>query len=345
MKDTELDIELKNCTFVKTVLMLVVVFYHSMLFWSGTWFTKNPVFKADLLNVIASWLDTFHVYGFTLVSGYIFYYLKEENGKYVQFTGFIKSKIKRLILPYFFVTIIWVAPHNYIWNEFDLVLAIEKYLLGYAPSQLWFLLMLFNVFILAWLLSVFLIKYDLGAIFVGIIFVGIGLLGSYFFPNYFQIWTSFKYIIFFIVGFKLRQNSPKFLMKIPCFIWVISSLIMFYASNLLRQNEFIICKILSLGFTFGGNIIGALMSFFVLQKVAWKMPFFNKMLVKYLSEYSMTIYLFHQQFIYWFISAFNGIINPYLHVIVSFVGAIMCSVLLSKILKKYQLTRFLIGEK
>ena len=32
-------LELKNCYFVKTILMLLVVGYHSMVFWSGDWFT------------------------------------------------------------------------------------------------------------------------------------------------------------------------------------------------------------------------------------------------------------------------------------------------------------------
>ncbi len=32
------------------------------------------------LMYIAKWFNTFHIYGFTLISGYIFYYIKYEGG-------------------------------------------------------------------------------------------------------------------------------------------------------------------------------------------------------------------------------------------------------------------------
>ena len=52
--------------------MLLVVFYHSILFWGGDWFTKDPLVTSKLLDCIAKWLNSFHIYAFTLVSGYIF---------------------------------------------------------------------------------------------------------------------------------------------------------------------------------------------------------------------------------------------------------------------------------
>lgn len=35
--------ELSNCTFLKTILMFLVVFYHCILYWSGSWFVGEPV--------------------------------------------------------------------------------------------------------------------------------------------------------------------------------------------------------------------------------------------------------------------------------------------------------------
>ena len=54
--------ELQNCNFVKMVLMLIVVLYHSMLFWSGNWYTGNPVLEAKELGVCALWMNNFHIY-------------------------------------------------------------------------------------------------------------------------------------------------------------------------------------------------------------------------------------------------------------------------------------------
>ena len=104
------DLELKNCTFVKTMLMLIVVFYHSILFWSGNWFSAIPAQRLEILAGIASWLNSFHIYGFALVSGYLFYYLRYEKGKYGRYIPFLKQKAKRLLVPYVFAAAVWVIP-------------------------------------------------------------------------------------------------------------------------------------------------------------------------------------------------------------------------------------------
>lgn len=347
MKYVEIDkkMECENCTFIKTVLMLIVVFYHSILFWNGTWYTANPVFSSSAMESIAMWLNTFHIYGFTLVSGYLFYFLKEEQGKYKRFDKFMLNKAKRLLIPYFFVMIIWVAPISYTYNEFDVKHAVRKYLLGTAPSQLWFLLMLFNVFMLMWPLSGILSRHHIGSIFLGLVFYGIGLIGGHLFPNYFQILTSCQYVIFFIAGFKLRQYGSRQVLRLPWYMWIIGSGALFYASNLLSYNNSLICKLLSIGLSFACNMIGALMAFVVLQKIAAKFDCRNNKLTNHLSKYAMPIYLFHQQFVYFFISVLNGVVNPYLNAAVNFIGSLTLSLLLSVFLMKFKITRFLIGEK
>ena len=63
---------LANSVFVKTILMLLVIIGHACAFWSGHWFTENPAIESRSLSVLYSWLNSFHIYAFTLVSGYIF---------------------------------------------------------------------------------------------------------------------------------------------------------------------------------------------------------------------------------------------------------------------------------
>lgn len=70
---------LDNCHFVQAELMLLIVFCHSFLFLGGMslWFENQPViFKSKGLIILADWLNTFHIYGFTLVLGYISEILK-----------------------------------------------------------------------------------------------------------------------------------------------------------------------------------------------------------------------------------------------------------------------------
>lgn len=102
--------ELDHCSFVKTVLMLFVVLYHSCVFWTGNWFVETPVYPSRFLEVLAEYLNSFHIYAFTLVSGYLFSYLKLEKGKYERFLPFTVNKAKRLLVPYVFVAAVWVIP-------------------------------------------------------------------------------------------------------------------------------------------------------------------------------------------------------------------------------------------
>ena len=64
--------KLKNIPFVKSILMLLVLLYHSCVFWTGNWWDIPPVYTSNLIGGFATWLNSFHIYTFTLVSGYIF---------------------------------------------------------------------------------------------------------------------------------------------------------------------------------------------------------------------------------------------------------------------------------
>ena len=71
---------------VKVLMMLAVVLYHSCMFFTGSWFGgAKPVYEARYLSIFAQWLNTFHVQTFTMASGFLFYCLRIEKGKYIHF--------------------------------------------------------------------------------------------------------------------------------------------------------------------------------------------------------------------------------------------------------------------
>lgn len=75
------DSELANCGSIKAILMLFVVLNHSLcVFVSNGWGPYEPATESPVLGVMAEWLGTFHIYGFALISGYIFYYIKFNGG-------------------------------------------------------------------------------------------------------------------------------------------------------------------------------------------------------------------------------------------------------------------------
>ena len=326
--------------------MLLVVVYHCILFWTGTWFTtQEPIRQSTLLPILSSWMNSFHIYGFTLISGYLFFFLKYEKRQYTKFYPFIVNKARRLLIPYIFVASVWVIPISQIFSEYTPTEVISKYVLGTSPSQLWFLLMLFGVFMLFYPLSDFFKKRTIAGAVVVILFYGVGLIGQYAHINFFQIFRACVYIPFFWLGFKIRQYGSCYLRKIPALVWLVVDILLFGVTKFLSTLDGIIFVLLHQGFSFALHIVGALMAFVLLQKLAKCIEWKDNKTFKFLSAHSMPVYLFHQQIIYIFLSCLNGKVDPYTHSFVNFIGAMAISLLISSFLMRFKWTRFLIGEK
>lgn len=194
---TNLDQNVNNCTFIKTILMFSVVLYHSCVFWTGGWFTViEPIYNSRILYCVSKFLNSFHVYCFILVSGYLFFYLKNEKGKYVEYTDFIQKKVIRLLLPYCAICFLCVAPITAYFYRYKVQEIIRYYVLGESPSQLWFVLALFWIFVIVWPLSNLLKRsWFFSSVISGVLFV-IGMIGAKYVPNLFSIFTGLQYFVF-----------------------------------------------------------------------------------------------------------------------------------------------------
>lgn len=341
------ELMLKNSSFVKTVLMLFVILGHAVNFWNGSWFNVySPVFESGSLALLSGWVNSFHIYAFTLVSGYIFMF-KMIGGGYSKLNLFVANKGKRLLVPYLFVALVWVIPisqHYYHWNAIEIF---KKYILCINPSQLWFLWMLFWVFIISWLLWKWLTNsIHIGAA-ISLFLYCVGFIGNKFVPNIFCIFTALQYMPFFYIGMVIRLKQEKneciHITKIKTIYWIIADLVVFGLFQMLEVRN--TPSILLIPMQFLLHIIGALMAFVVLQKLANRVNWKESKAFSLLSKNSMPVYLFHQQVIYVFISLLNGVINPYLHAGINFIGAMVISLIISTLLMKFKWTRFLIGEK
>ena len=343
-KQASKQASIENCAFVKTILMVLVVLYHSCLFWSGSWLQNQQVkIEAKEIGIFAYWLNSFHIYGFTLVSGYLFYYLKNEVGKYKKYKEFLIRKFQRLIIPYYFTAIVWVIPFSILILSYSGDEVIQKFGLGINPSQLWFLWMLFGVFAIAWPMSQW-IKTDYIALIISVISWGIGLIGPRFGSNIFCIWNVFTYLPYFVLGMKMREKEHIW-KKYNCFVLAMLNIGLFLLWRYLLGNGGIFFKILTLISEYAMHVIGAVAVFMILQWIADKVDWKNKKLCNLLSKYSMPIYLFHQQIIYITIVWLNGKVNPYLNVTINFIVALSGSIIISGILMRFRVTNFLLGQK
>ena len=57
------------------------------------------------------------------------------------------------------------------------------------------------------------------------------------------------------------------------------------------------------------------------------------------------MYLFHQQIIYFSLTILDGVVNPWINAGVNFIVATVGAYIISAILMKWKITRFLVGEK
>ena len=203
--------ELRYMTPIKTVMMLIVILYHSCAMWMGGWFAE-PANPSAAIGLFAKWLNTFHVPVFVFASGYLYAFLKVETTRYASASLVLKKKARRLLVPYVFVSIVWAIPFWAYFNGTEAVAA--KFLLAGSPSQLWFLVMLFVLFFgfeLSWIvvgervtlpsiamIAAMAVSYVFGAVLVRFMPVDV-----------FQIANALQFAPLFYLGMLLRRGATE----------------------------------------------------------------------------------------------------------------------------------------
>ena len=276
--------------------MMLVVFGHACAFWTGNWFTAITVaYQEPMISILFNWVSSFHIYAFTLVSGYIFAY-KVMKGEYKVYSTFISNKVKRLLVPYWFVMLIWVLPISAYYYKWDANYLIQRYILCTNPSQLWFLWMLFVVFVIVWPLRNNMLQRPVIGYVISIVLYFVGFVGSWKIPNYFCVWTACQYVIYFYIGMRIRykEEIKRITTTIPYYTWIIIHILLFVAKEFIdkEQNGALSFKALNSGVGLILHIIGAIMAYTTLSVIANRIHLTNVMKI---SLYSMPIYLFHQQ--------------------------------------------------
>lgn len=344
------DSYLERCDFAKTILMLCVIIGHSCAFWTGSWFLAQvPLITNKPLGDFANWFGTFHTYGFTLISGYIYYYISYERG---YGTTFIKKKVYRLIVPYVFVSILWVLPISNYFYDYTLEEVITGFLLGTSPAQLWFLLMLFNVFILfRWLKRK--VKRTILFIIMVITLYVLGFIGQLLPYNYFQIFTSFHFLLFFTIGYYIRKHNKLIfnheylgLSKggVILFLTTVHIVLYFVYLNV-HELESLHGKLYARLIYMILNIEGSVSAFAALTYFGGVFNYRRSSFYLLLQKNNFVVYLLHQQIIYIIITMFNGVILPEIHAMMNCAISVVVSFVIAYLARKSDYTKFMLGEK
>lgn len=295
------------------------------------------------MGYFANWIGTFHTLTLTAVAGYTYEYVIEKRG-YV-FSNLMIKKVRRLLIPFIVVSLFWILPLTSFFVEIDSDYLINKFVLGKSPAQLWFLLMLFDVFILFYPLRMMLEKSKLiYLLFPVLYFVG-DIMGDST-NNYYQFFTALRYLSFFAMGhliYRYRHllfNYRMFNLHQPyilCFLALIHiATYIIYLQDIPRTKT-----LLMLYLNFGGCLTAMAILLFVGEKVN---P--NNKLMALLNQNCFAVYLFHQQIIYYTLFFLNGLICPMLHAFINFVVSFGLSLAISVFIRRSGFVRVnLLGEK
>ncbi|MBR5529143.1 MAG: acyltransferase [Oscillospiraceae bacterium] len=282
---------------IKGLLTLAVLVYHSILAWSFSGWHNFSVETFLPFEYLCHFLLKFHTPAFTFLSGYLFYYLRYEKGKYRTPRQDIPRRAKRLLIPYGLL-LLWVIPFHFLFEGGTVKRAFVKYVLAVAPTQLWFLVMLFGVFVIFYLISDRLPKRPVVNFLVFYGIYGCATVGAMVLPDYFQIWTILKSLLYFYFGYAVRQGllrKPK-----KALFYIVMALA--YAALIYVDYKYLSAaastkiKMLSAALDPITSLIGIAAFVFLFSRLSCVLE--RSKLFALIKRYNFTIYLFHQQLVY-----------------------------------------------
>ena len=226
--------------------------------------------------------------------------------------------------------------------EGNIINNIKYFILGLNTGHLWYLLMLFDIFIIFYLYEKFILnrKYS---IVLNLILFSILYISSEFFTNIFQINRAIQYSIFFYLGYEFFRNKDKLTLKLEKFkpkniliiipILTAISLVLILVSKI-RLSNIMLSKLFSLI-----NVVAALVCITICYLIVYLIN--NRMkniiikdkidkLINVIGKYSFNIYLLHEPIIFivlHFIS--SKYINPNVLVMLCLSISVSISILIS----------------
>ena len=312
---------------IRAIAIIIVVLGHSIILYSPHWGIYQTSNKVYIFEVLKDIINIIQMPLFFSLSGYLFY--KTISKKQMLF-NFVKTKFKRLIIPFIAIALFWMIPikcflnyPNYVNKSF---LEILQLLFSLSDSgHLWYLPTLFFIFIIMFVVCKILkIKeqnYKYGLIFL--LFLILFVVSSKIYINLY-INNIFSYLIYFYLGFLVCK----------------------YEDNLIKINKiaiiFITIILIILSLIFNNiylNLGTAILTVLMFNIV---MPSKTNKIIDKISTNSFGIYLLHSPLIYITYTYLSNA-NPLLVVFINFVCFGLLAFGLTELLRKTPLKIFIGG--
>lgn len=325
---------MENLNYLKSLAIVLVVLGHSTNQYKGNW-----IFETEQKSIIFKWVSLYvnsiHMVIFVFVSGVVYAYCKLKKGYYKHYYNLIKDKVKRLLIPYFCIGLLFKIPIDIFLGiyrgKINISNIIKDLILGINSGHLWFLMMLFILFLVYFCIEKFILK--LNVIF-SIALVFILQVFSIYASDIFTIKRVLLYCVFFHMGYIVYVNRMFVLDKISIlnkkkviiYTFIIIILLILIRGKI--SNNSFIEKVIHLIINDIIGILGILQMYSVvaiIKKIKDLQKFLNV-----INRYNFNIYLLHEPIIFIILSIVINY-NPVLVVSFSFIGSIIFSIIFTKI--------------
>lgn len=325
---------LHSLDYIKVYCVLLVILGHVLRM-----HTANGAFPQQgtwLINQLCNFIYSFHMPLFIAISG-IIYGICKRRGKYDTWSNLLQNKSKRLLLPYISFGLFILAPCMIITqlsNNYLNYCTREILLIGKNIRHLWFLICLFQMFIVAHAFQIILDKlkwYTL--ILSSIIFSAL----CYYILKIevFQLNMTITYFPYFLLGYYIGSE------KVKVFLTHNQTIYLFIAALLTWGIKYY----MPLYTIFISNYVIAFMIILASLNIAT----FYKAKREYalytmIKKNSMGVYLYHVIIIYliYYYNIFSDV-EIYLRIIIITLISLFLSIILTYITRKLHLA-FMLGE-
>ncbi len=307
---------LERMTLLKTLAIVLVVLGHAGCIYAGRWPYTLYMNESTLIKYITEVIYSVHMPLFVVISGYTYNYNREQQNKYSCKKSFIRSKAKRLLVPYLITGLLFMIPLQTVFNVYTdqqslIERSIRGILLGRSPGHLWYLLMLFNVFVLFRLLEDTINRQSYSKNIFLMVMVAVM---SSSIPNVYQIAASCRYLLYFYIGYLLSRHIEQMLtIKLKARWLVLAYFVMFNSRYLMKEAGDLprIFHVLDSVLAYSTTCLGiACLLVMIFRDNGMFEGIKNKRLYACINRYSFSIYLVHQPIMLVLIVWIKGIAIP-----------------------------------
>lgn len=278
--------------FCKVLLTILVVVGHVAHLCCEGYAESNDMGQW-FLHRITQWIYLFHMPMFMAVSGMVYGYIIDKGG-YSDLFKFVKNKILRLLIPYLFWGICFVAPIVCALNRTELSLGdyiIKGIVRMHHPQYLWFLVCLFEIFVFMDVIRRICDKIEVKwlSIVLLILLIAMSFIGKYF-DIPLGLGRAMYQCVFFYMGILFNRIAGRSTKVITIFFILLGSSVIFVGA-FIKQMQYT---------TYSSNFFGAVSGgiiFLIAVNFIFNRPFIQNWIktdiYKSIVSSGMGIFIFH----------------------------------------------------